>query len=401
MALLFRTHFKLAHQNVRANRTRSFLTCLGVAIGTASIVLILSISGSVNSFLSNQINENDDILVVSSASSSPDTPLDAIFSSELPIKIPFSTTELSEIRQLAGISAIAPLSISAAPLYGDHSISASVIATSPDLADILSLSASSGDFLRDQMPETSVVLGASLADALFKNENVIGKTIQTGTSRLIVAGVLSKQSSPSPLSKINIDNSLFINLSSTTLPSAEIFDIIIKANFPSDIPALSSEISSLLTVSRNSENTVNITSGDSSSTPNPTLSLVSNMLALTAGISLVVGGIGIMNILLVSVAERSREIGIRKAVGATNRQILLQFLSESFILSFLGTLFGFTLAYLASGIIFLFTSLPLFISPEIIAISFAIALGTGLLFGLYPALKASRKNPITSLKHYR
>ena len=125
------------------------------------------------------------------------------------------------------------------------------------------------------------------------------------------------------------------------------------------------------------------------------------MLTLVAAISLIVGGIGVMNIMLVSVAERTHEIGIRKAVGASSRNILMQFLFEALILSILGGIFGLILGYILAFILSTFTPFAPYISWEILAITFLTTLVIGIIFGIYPALKAATKNPIDSLKHYQ
>ena len=125
------------------------------------------------------------------------------------------------------------------------------------------------------------------------------------------------------------------------------------------------------------------------------------MLTLVAAISLIVGGIGVMNIMLVSVAERSHEIGVRKAVGASGRNVLMQFLFESLILSILGGIFGLVLGYILAFVLSVFTPFAPYISIEIIALTFLTTIIIGIIFGIYPALKAASKNPIDSLKHYR
>ena len=125
------------------------------------------------------------------------------------------------------------------------------------------------------------------------------------------------------------------------------------------------------------------------------------MLTLVAAISLVVGGIGVMNIMLVSVAERTHEIGIRKAVGASGRNILMQFLFEALILSILGGIFGLILGYVLAFLISIITPFAPYISLEIILLTFLTTIVIGIVFGIYPALKAASKDPIDSLKHYR
>ena len=129
--------------------------------------------------------------------------------------------------------------------------------------------------------------------------------------------------------------------------------------------------------------------------------IISSMLALVAGISLVVGGIGVMNIMLVSVAERTHEIGVRKAVGASSQNILMQFLFEALILSLMGGVLGLVLGYMLAFFISIMTPFKPYISVEIILMTFLTTLIVGVLFGIYPALKAATKNPIDSLKHYR
>jgi putative ABC transport system permease protein len=145
-----------------------------------------------------------------------------------------------------------------------------------------------------------------------------------------------------------------------------------------------------------------VNSGENISHPAGSLfGVVTAMLSLVAGVSLVVGGIGVMNIMFVSVAERTREIGIRKAVGASSTNILLQFLFEALILSLMGGLLGLALGYAVAFLVSLWTPFPPFISGEIVGLAFAIAIVIGSVFGLLPAIRAARKDPIDSLKFYR
>ena len=125
------------------------------------------------------------------------------------------------------------------------------------------------------------------------------------------------------------------------------------------------------------------------------------MLAIVAGVSLVVGGIGVMNIMLVSVAERTHEIGIRKAVGASSQNILMQFMLESLILSILGGFLGIVLGYVFAFLVSIITPFTPYISWEILLITLLTSIIVGIIFGTYPAIKAAAKNPIDSLKHYR
>ena len=142
--------------------------------------------------------------------------------------------------------------------------------------------------------------------------------------------------------------------------------------------------------------------GDNISHPaSSLLNIISGMLSRVAGISLVVGGIGVMNIMLVSVAERAHEIGIRKAVGASSTNILMQFMFEALILSVLGGILGIILGYVLAIFASSITPFAPYVSWQIIAITFLTALVVGVIFGIYPALKAASKNPIDSLKHYR
>ena len=129
--------------------------------------------------------------------------------------------------------------------------------------------------------------------------------------------------------------------------------------------------------------------------------IVTGILAIVAGISLIVGGIGVMNIMLVSVSERTQEIGIRKAVGASFKNILTQFLFEALILSTLGGFMGMVLGYALAFLISVVTPFAPYISWQIVAITFGTSLLVGVIFGIYPALKAAFRNPIDSLKHYR
>jgi ABC-type antimicrobial peptide transport system permease subunit len=145
-----------------------------------------------------------------------------------------------------------------------------------------------------------------------------------------------------------------------------------------------------------------VTFGDEITHPASTLfSIISGMLTAVAAISLFVGGIGVMNIMLVSVAERNHEIGVRKAVGASSKNILMQFLFESLILSILGGIFGLILGYILAFLISVITPFTPFISLKIVLITFVTTVVIGITFGIYPAIKAAAKNPIESLKHYR
>lgn len=410
MALLFRTHYKLARTAIKENRTRSFLTCLGIAIGVASIVLILSLMGSISNLVKNEVTEIGSDLIVVRPNTSKDTVtgiVEELTSANSFQKSNLTLADVETISKVNDVSAVAPVAISTNTVTSDKNTfpSVPILGTNTDFIKIEPLSLRFGAFFSDQNESHSVVLGHTLSLALFNTINsTVGQTVTIMGEKFMVVGVLDEINKSINFDNIDFDNALIMNAESLdkATGSIQIQQINVKAKNTDSLPQISTDITKALTNQKLGDQNFSVTYGDEITHPASSLfMIISGMLTLVAAISLVVGGIGVMNIMLVSVSERNHEIGVRKAVGASSRNILMQFLLESLILSALGGIFGLALGYILAFIISTITPFAPFISWEILLTAFLTTLAVGILFGTYPAIKAAAKNPIDSLKHYR
>ena len=410
MALLFKTHFKLARTSIKENRTRSFLTCLGIAIGVASIILILSLMGSISNLVKNEVNEiGSDLIVVrpNSTKSSINNIIEELTSSNTFQQSSLSLSDIETISGLDNVAAVAPISTSVNTLESEKNTFTSVpiLGTTPDFVKIEPLALRYGTFFTDNNKENGVVLGHTLSLALFNTINsTVGKTVSILGEKFMVVGVLDEIEKSINFDNVDFDNALIMDVHTLDklLGSTQIQQINIKAANTDSLAVISGGIRDKLKDSKSGDENFSVAYGDEISHPASSLfTIVSGMLALVAAISLIVGGIGVMNIMLVSVAERTHEIGIRKAVGASSRNILMQFLFEALILSIFGGIFGLILGYVFAFLVSIVTPFAPYISWEILALTLLTTLAVGIIFGIYPALKAASKNPIESLKHYR
>lgn len=410
MALLLKTHFKLAKTSIKENRTRSFLTCLGIAIGVASIILILSLMGSISNLIKSEVSEiGSDLIVVrpSSAKNSLTNIIEELTSANTFQQSSLSLSDVSTISEIENISAVAPIALSTNTIDSEKNNFSSVpiLGTTPDFEKIEPLALRYGTFFTDNNKTNGVVLGHTLSLALFNTINsTVGKTITIMGEKFMVVGVLDQIDKSINFDNVDFDNALIMDIGTLDklIGSTQIQQINIKATNTDSLAAISDNIQTTLKNSKSGDENFTVTYGDDITHPSSSLFvIVSGMLAIVAAISLVVGGIGVMNIMLVSVAERTHEIGIRKAVGASSRNILMQFLFEALILSVFGGIFGLILGYILAFLLSVITPFAPFISWEILAITFLTALIVGIIFGIYPALKAASKDPIESLKHYR
>lgn len=410
MALLLKTHFKLAKTSIKENRTRSFLTCLGIAIGVASIILILSLMGSISNLIKSEVSEiGSDLIVVrpSSAKNSLTNIIEELTSANTFQQSSLSLSDVSTISEIENISAVAPIALSTNTIDSEKNNFSSVpiLGTTPDFEKIEPLALRYGTFFTDNNKTNGVVLGHTLSLALFNTINsTVGKTITIMGEKFMVVGVLDQIDKSINFDNVDFDNALIMDIGTLDklIGSTQIQQINIKATNTDSLAAISDNIQTTLKNSKSGDENFTVTYGDDIAHPSSSLFvIVSGMLAIVAAISLVVGGIGVMNIMLVSVAERTHEIGIRKAVGASSRNILMQFLFEALILSVLGGIFGLILGYILAFLLSIITPFAPFISWEILAITFLTTLIVGIIFGIYPALKAASKDPIESLKHYR
>ena len=407
MSLLFRTHLELAKSSLRQNRTRSFLTTLGIAIGVASIVLILSLMGSITSLISSQVSQIGSDLIVIRPTATKDTVssiVDELTSSTQYLKSNLSLKDVSTIQHLDNVASASPLAVSVDSLQGDNFVpSATVVGTNSDFIKIQNLSLKSGTFFREDAKTPTATIGVGLANDLFGTAEPIGKTITLLGVRVIIVGVLSEVDDPINFNNLDLDSCIFVSAAvlNNIDNTLQIQQINIRAKNTDGLNDTVHLIRETLVAAKSGDTNFSVLSGDQITHPAGTLfSIVSGILSLVACISLIVGGIGVMNIMLVSVAERTHEIGVRKAVGASSSNIFLQFLIEALILSVLGSIFGLVLGYALSFGLCLITPFNPYISWEILAITFLTALFIGLVFGLYPALKAANKNPIYSLKFW-
>ena len=410
MGLLLRTHLSIALDSLHRNRARTFLSALGIAIGVASIVLIMSLTGGIGSLISASSDKNNANLILvrpSTGKELAENLIDELTANNQYAKSSLTLDDTTSIAKLGNIEAVAPIASNiSAVTIGDKSYqSINVVATNADLIKTAKLALKNGQFFEESgTHNNAAVIGHDLATKLFGTTDILARTFQYGDQKFIIIGVLEKTDSPINYNGVDFDNSILIdiNFASSFESSIQIQQINVRTTTTDSTESVAEEIKTKLTNSKKGDTTFQVLTGSSNFQPaGSLLSIISSMLTLVASISLIVGGVGIMNIMLVSVSERTREIGIRKAVGASSGNILLQFLFESIILSFIGGIMGIALGYATAFAISLIAPFAPHISWSILGITCLTSLIVGVIFGVYPAAKAATKDPITSLKVYR
>lgn len=409
MRFLIVNHMQNAKQSLKSNRMRSLLTMLGITIGIASITTILALSGGASKVVSDQVDALGGNIAVIRPGSTSDSGLQDL--SQLPTQQHFAAstltgTDLTAIEATDHVKAVAPIMVLSGSVKASDqpSINTAIVATSPELAQISDLAVRDGQFLDPSLNPFTAVIGAQLSIDVYGTEDSIGKTITIRGQTFTITGTLKRSQNPINYNGVDFDNSVIISREAgraLNQGSLQIQQINIQTDSVSHLGQAIIDINKAVLKNHLGEHDFSILSGDQIAKPtNQLFAAIAGATTAIAAISLLVGGIGIMNIMLVSVAERTREIGVRKALGASNSDIVAQFLIESLALSIGGGIGGYLIGYLfAFGISTLLPFDPIF-TWQIAGIAISISVVIGTLFGLYPAIHASKKDPIDALRQY-
>jgi len=412
--MLFSENFKIAVRALRANKLRSILTMLGIVIGVATVVALLSIGkGATASITSSIQNNGSNLLSVSPGRQQ--RAMQGAGQSRQSSYLYYSDYQLLQRSLSTDITAIVPSYQSSYLVkYGDESFNVNVTGVTEAYKDVHSYKVTEGRFIRDgdnKSESLVAVLGSQTASDLFGSLSPIGKTISIKGVKFTVIGLLESKGSSGFGSS---DDAIFIPLdagynklfgSTATYNDKKIVNsIAISVSSTEAMNTVAAQTEFLLRrahkLASTDELDFNVLSqADLLSTLNSVTQTLTIFLGAIAGISLLVGGIGIMNIMLVSVTERTKEIGLRKAVGATRNQILTQFLIETMTLSLLGGIIGILLGV---GIASIFSATGLIasvITADSIFLAFFFALLIGVFFGIYPAFRAANLHPMVALRY--
>ena len=405
---VLKTNIENAFESLQANRLRTFLTMLGVMIGISSVVIIFSLSGGVSSMISNQIiAEGESLAVVrpKELTANNKNVITNLATSRNFTQSSIKNEDLGLISKVKDVLAVAPLANFSAKVKGDGDEKyANLLATSPNLDQTVGLKVREGQFIAESANANTVVIGNQMAIDLFGTTQALGKEITMKGEKFIVIGVLAHQSSSINFSNVDFNNTAiipYVTAKRIIGENLQIQQVNIRVKSINNLNQVQQEIEKGMLKNHNGEKDFEVLTGKNISHPSDKfIELSTFILAIVASISLVVGGIGIMNIMLVNVSERTREIGIRKALGANNRHILFQFLTESMIISLSGGFFGYLIGYAFSFGVSVFLPFSPVISWQIAVLVCGISMLVGVIFGLYPAFRAARKDPIISLRQY-
>jgi len=411
--MLFSENIKIAFRALRANKMRSVLTILGIVIGVATVVALLSIGEGATASITSQIQSGGSNLLTV-APGKQQMGMGGGGQSRQPSYLYYKDYQLLERGLTSNIAAMVPVYQSAYTIkFGDESFNTNTVGVMEDHKDVRSFTVVDGRFITDgdnKSQSLVVVLGSSVAEDLFGTLSPVGKTISINSLKFDVVGVLESKGA----SLGSPDENVFIPLETgykklfgeTALHNGKktVNNILVSVADTDSMDTVSAQVEYTIRRSHDlkpsDEPDFNVMSqSDTLETLNTVTETLTIFLGAIAGISLLVGGIGIMNIMLVSVTERTKEIGLRKAVGATKNQILTQFLIETMTLSVLGGIIGILLGV---GLALVFKATGMIssvITADSIILAFTFAMAIGVFFGLYPAFRAANLHPMVALRY--
>lgn len=398
-------NIKLAFQSLKRAKLRSLFTMLGIIVGVVSVLLIISLGEGAKQDVRNQAQAYGSDLIIVQPGGSGQAGIGSNLLGTTSTAGTLNDTDLEAVTTAPDIQTVAPLStVTGVVSYDGHPYrNGSVIATTHSFPGLLNHQTEFGEFfLQTDEGRKFAVIGKKVAEEVFQENVPIGKALDFRGERYIVKGVLEEFDNSPFTPGVNYNYAIFIPYTTGKAVAAgdsQIFQILAKPANPDNVGAAQAQISANLRKAHGGEEDFRVLrQTETLDLTSQTLNILTRLVAAIAAISLLVGGIGVMNVMIVSVTERTHEIGIRKAVGATNRQILTQFLAEAVILSAVGGIIGVLLAYAIVLYMQLFTAIGPVLPPLYAGLAILIALLVGVAFGVAPAIKAARKDPIIALR---
>jgi len=397
-------HLLTALRSIAQNKVRALLTTLGVIIGVMSVILLVALGESAQAYVENEFAVmGSNVLIV--------TPGRQETTGLIPITAGSHRKLTSDIaraikRNGQGITGVAANSVGLGSVrFENRQRHVMVIGTTPDFEHVRQLYTQIGRFINDQDIERNnrvAIIGMTVKRELFGNSRALYERISINGTKHMIVGILEDRGMA-----LGIDLGDLVII---PLPSAlqmfkggedELWEILVAARSTDDLPLATESVRRIIRSAHDNNEDFTITDQDGMlKTFSRIFDMLRIMLVGIASISLLVGGIGIMNIMLVSVRERTREVGIRKAVGARNIDIALQFLIESVTLSLLGGIIGTALGALGTFIIqVLYPAMPIGVSLWSALMAFGFSMAVGVFFGVYPAMKASTVDPVVALRY--
>ena len=400
---------KVALRAIARNKTRSLLTALGIIVGIAAVIAVVSIGQGAQTMMMTQISSMGNNLIMVFPGSRSQGGVHGGSGSAQTLTAEDGQAIAQDLSHL--VRAVTPMVRSGGQvIYQENNWSTQIQGVSVDYPEVRNWDMASGVFFTtaDQRAGARVcVIGQTVADNLFVGDDPVGKSLRIRNMPFRVLGVMARKGSNTmgsdqddtiiaPYTTVRrvLYNSIFNNVNM----------LLVSLHSLDDIPAAKEEIGKLLRqrhkLAPHADDDFNLLDmTEISNTIGSVTKLMTILLTTVASISLLVGGIGIMNIMLVSVTERTREIGLRMAIGATPSDILLQFITEAMTLSTVGGLIGVALGVIGARTVGRIQEWPILITESSVLIAFLFSAAIGVFFGLYPALRASRLNPIECLRY--
>jgi putative ABC transport system permease protein len=380
---------KLAFAGINTNRMRSFLTMLGVIIGVAAVIVLVALGEGATQSVTNSIQGMGSNLI-------------SVTIRNNMTNVSLTSDEVMQWKERIGVSGVAPvINGNASVKYGNKKYDTSLEGVNDEYQQVRNYNVQAGRFILPSdlsFRQKVILLGTEVATQLFGNMNPVGETIKLNGINFKVVGLLEEKGSSSMGSN---DDKVMIPFSTAerVLNSKGVRTVYVQAENAEAVDGVVAQIDNILYKKiKDTEGYRVFNQAEMLSTVSQVTGTLTAMLGGIAGISLFVGGIGIMNIMLVSVTERTREIGIRKAIGAKRKDILLQFLIEALVVSCAGGVVGILLGIGGSEAIGSALAMQTNVSLNVMILAFSFSVMIGIVFGIYPANKAAKLSPIEALR---